>query len=408
MSETFACPECGGEVELLGAAPGREVQCAHCATWLEVPYLPRGGVWTRPRFRRGPAAWVIPAAWAGVGLLAAIVAIVAWSKVSSSRSHAARDATLESLIASADAAEKAHRPARALSEIEAALALLRQDDAGCGDRLDELTARRDVLSVREAEDRLATARTAGPDADVGDLLSLQARARTDRALEPLVPTILRAVDAARHRQAEAALAAARRALAESRPLDGLAAGERALAVADKLTGEPARSIAAEAERLLAPVLRRLGVAVVQLPGKFTLGSDASYDGALGPILVDGLRRCGFAPRPAAGPAAALWDRHAERRLEFHVAESRGVRYLESQNRITQIITSLTLARGSTTLWQGAVTARTHVPLPSLSAHASTRIGVANRDLDMEHKLYEDARASTLDRVATQLRGLPEP
>ncbi len=256
--------------------------------------------------------------------------------------------------------------------------------------------------------RIAVARTAGPDAAVGDLLSLQARARTDRALEPLVPTILRAVDAARLRQGEAALAASRRALDEGRPLDGLAAGERALAVADKLSGEPSRSVATEAERLMAPVLARIGVVVIQLPGKFTLGSESSYDTALGPILVDALRRRGFAPRPASGPAAALWDRHAARRLQFQVVETRGVRYLESQNRITQIITTLTLTRGPTTLWQGAVTARTQVPLPSLSAHASTRIGVANRDLDMEHKLYENAWASTLDRVATQLRGLPEP
>jgi hypothetical protein len=408
MSETFACPECGGEVELLGAAPGREVQCAQCATWIEVPYLPRGGVWTRARFRRSHAAWVIPTAWAGVGLLAALVAVVAWSKVSTSRSHAARDATLESLIASADLAEKAHRPDRALSEIEAALVLLRQDDAGCGDQLHELMARRDALSAREGEARIAAAAKAAPDAAVGDLLSLQARARTDHALEPLVPTILQAVEAARLRQADAALAVARRSLDEKRPLDALAAGERALAVADKLSGEPSRSIAAEAERLMGPVLGRLGVVAVQLPGKFTLGSEASYDAALGPIIVDALRRRGFAPRPASGPASALWDRHVARRLEFHVAESRGVLYLESQNRITQIITTLTLVRGTVTLWQGAVTARTQVPLPALSAHASTRIGVAGRDLDMEHKLYEDARATTLDRVASQLRGLPEP
>ena len=140
-----------------------------------------------------------------------------------------------------------------------------------------------------------------------------------------MPTILKAVDSARVRQAEAALAAAGRALDERRPLDGLAAGERALAVADKLSGNPARSIAAEAERLMAPVLGRLGVVIVQLPGKFTLGSEASYDAALGPILIEGLRRRGFAPRPASGPASALWDRHASRRLEFHVAESRGVR-----------------------------------------------------------------------------------
>ena len=409
MAGSFACPECGEQVELLGATPGREVLCARCATWVEVPYLPRDGVWTRRRFRRSRAAWVIPVAWTGVGLLAVLVAVVVATKVSSSRGRAARDATLDVLLASADAAEKSGRPDRALSELEAALALLRSAEPACDGQVEGLTVRRDALSAREAEARIAAAASAEPDAAVGDLLSLQARARKDRALEPLVPAILGAIDAARRRQAEAALAAARKALGEGRPLDALAAGERALAVADKIEGPSARSIADEAEALMTPVLARLGVVVVQIPGKFTLGSPSSYDAALGPIFVDALRRKGYAPRPASGPARALWDRHAARRLEFQVVESHGVLYLDSQNRLSLIAASLTFAKGGATLWNDTVSARTRVPLPDLPAYTSGRIAFADRrDLDMEHKLYEDARFLTHEQVAFHLKALPEP
>ena len=408
MAGTFACPECGGTLALHGATPGREVQCAQCATWVEVPYLPRDGVWTRPRFRRHRAAWVIPVAWTGVGLLALLVAVVAWSKATASRERATRDATLDALIASADAAEKAGRPDRALSEVEAALSLLRPDDPGCVGRLGELTARRDALSVLEGEARIAMSSTAEPDSALGDLLSLQARARKDRALAPLVPALLRAIQSARRRQADAALDAARSAAEGNRPLDALAAGERALAVADRLEGDASRAVAAGAEGLMAPILARLGVVVVQQPGKFTLGSAASYDTALGPILAASLRRRGYAPRPPTGPARALWDRHAARRLEFQVVEAPGVLYLQSQNRLTQVVTSLALVRGSEIFWQANVTARTEVPLPDLGAHASGKIAFADKDLDMEHRLYENARLSALDRVAMHLRALPEP
>src|SRR4051794_38328163 len=101
MTGSFACPECGDEVEVHGATPGREVQCARCATWVEVPYLPRRGVWTRPRFRRRRPPWMIRAAWAAVAVLAVIVAVVAGTTVAASRGRAARDATVDGLVAAA-------------------------------------------------------------------------------------------------------------------------------------------------------------------------------------------------------------------------------------------------------------------------------------------------------------------
>jgi hypothetical protein len=384
------------------------VQCARCATWVEVPYLPRDGVWTRPRFRRHHAPWVIRAAWAGVALLAVVVAIVAGTTVVASRGRAARDATVDALVASADDAEKSGRPERALSEIEAALALLHSEGTCPAGRLEELTARRDGLSVREAEARIATAAAAEPEAAVGDLLSLEARAAKDRALEPLIPAILGAVDAARRRQAASALAVARRAVAEGRPLDALEAGERALAVAEKLEGGAGGSIAADARALMTPIIARLGVVVVQLPGTFTIGTASAYDAALCPILADALRRHGFAPRPPTGPSRPLWEVHASHRLEFQVSEAMGVLYLHSQNRLSLINVDLAVRRGQQSLWSAHVNARTQVPLPDLAAGVASRIAVAGRDLDMEHRLYEDARASAVGQVAFHLKALPDP
>ena len=41
MDGSFACPECGSDVEVRGLAPGRQVRCGFCHRLLEVPYLPR-------------------------------------------------------------------------------------------------------------------------------------------------------------------------------------------------------------------------------------------------------------------------------------------------------------------------------------------------------------------------------
>ena len=66
MDGSFACPECGTDVEVRGLAPGRQVRCGFCHRLLEVPYLPRAAdaLVETPAFRAaemGPAwAWVGP------------------------------------------------------------------------------------------------------------------------------------------------------------------------------------------------------------------------------------------------------------------------------------------------------------------------------------------------------------
>jgi hypothetical protein len=407
MTETFACPECGDEVTLTGATPGRQVRCARCETWVEVPYLPRAGVWTRPRFRRKRPTWVIPLAWTSVALLAAIVAILVGSRVVATRSHAVRESTVAEILDSADLAEKSGRTSQALSEVEAAITLLRASPSEESDRLSELTRRRDRLSVREAEERLAASARLEPSDAVGDLLTLQARARRDPALGSMTSAISAAIEAARSRLVQADLDAARSALDGGRHLDALALGERALVVADKLGAESSKAAVAEAEALMAPILGRIGVIVVQTPGQYTLGSAEAYDASLGPIIGEGLRRQGFAPRPPRGPAKALWDRHAAYQLNFQVHEAQDSLYLQSKSRVSAITASLTLSNASGTNWSTRITGKTQVPLPDLPAYVGSRLAVSDhRDPDTERRLYENARTSMLDMVGFNLKGIP--
>ena len=240
---------------------------------------------------------------------------------------------------------------------------------------------------------------AEPDAAVGDLLSLQARAHKDRcsSRSPGDPQ----GDRGRPEAPGGGRARRRaRAVDGGRPLDALVAGERALAVADKLEGEASRAVADGAGGLMAPILGRVGAVVVQLPGKFTLGSAEAYDASLGPILVEAPspRLCPASRgRPGAGllgPARDLSPRvpgrRDARRALSPVEEppDAGPRHRDSPARVARV-------------WENKVTARTEVPLPDLAVHAAGRLAFAGRDPDTEHRLYENARPSTLDRVAGQ-------
>ena len=409
MTGTFACPECGDEVTLQGATPGREVQCAQCGTWVEVPYLPRDGVWTRPRFRKSRPAWVIPLAWAGVGLLAVVVAVMAGGKYVASRGVAAREASLAEFLRAADAAERSGLPGHAISEVEAALALIGPAEPTGSRRLAALRRRRDALSVREAEARMAASSGLDPLAAVGALLSIQARARGDRALDPLAATIRLALDEARRRQVAADLASARRSGDSGRPFEVLAMADRALTVADKLGTADLDAARSEAEGLVAPIVGRIGVIVEARPGQFTLGSISAYDVAIGARLVDALRRQGYVPKPGKGPTRAFWDRHALYRLSYQVVETQDARYLQSPNRLSEITASLMLTKGRETPWQDRMTGRTQVPLPALPAYLAGRIAIAERrDPETERRLYDSARSQLLEQVDLKTRGIPTP
>ena len=246
-------------------------------------------------------------------------------------------------------------------------------------------------------------------AAVGDLLSLQARARTDRALDGQTTLILKAIAVARGRQVEADLASARKSAGEGRPFEALTIGERALLVADKLEGPAGRAAIARAETILGPIVARFGAVIVQRPGLYSLGSADAYDKAVGPTLDDTIRRQGYAPRPTQGPSRFVWDRHAPYRLEYQVTETRGGFYLASKNHTSEITMSLTLTKADRTLWQTRVLGRTQIPLPNLAAYVGSRMAVsAHQSSESERLLYENARSVTLEQVGPRVRSLPGP
>ena len=407
MDGTFACPECGAEVVVSGVSPGRQVRCTGCSTLVEVPFLPRDGGWTRPRFRKRRPAWLIRVGWATVGLGAILVAIVAAGRIAGEKARARRNADLREIVRAADEAEAAGRPGRALSEVEAAIRFLERLGPEGNARRAALAGRRDELSVREARARLAASTTREPAEAVGDLLGLQARIARDRALEPLATTISAAIESARIRQADGLLAGSRTAIAAGRSGDGLAAIGRAMEIAERREAAASRRVAAEAEAIAAPVLAEIGVVVHQGPGTYSLGNARAYDDAIVPTFDEALRARGFAPRPPSGPARAVWDRHAVYRLEFAVVELQEALYLQSKSRLSEIRATLSLTKRGAVVWSGRASGRTEVPLPGLSAYVAGRLAVSEvRDPETERRLYDDARRTALGQVANQARGLP--
>ena len=343
-----------------GAVPGREVQCADCEAWLEVPYLPRGGVWTRPRFRRtrgvaDPGGLdVRRCARRGRGgrVLGPRLLL---PRPRGPRRGARLDARL--------GRRRREGPSRGPAVRDrAALALLAADDARCADRRRELMARRDTLSVREAEGRIAAATKSGPDAWPSATCSRSRPcARTDRALEPLVPAILERSTRRglpgrrRHRRGAAPSMRSGRSM-PSPPASG--AGRRRQAHGRTRALPQCRGRAAHGA---GPA--QLGVVIAQLPGHFTLGSPPAYEAAMAPIIAEALQRKGYAPAPGhgAGPAPLGPPRPPQDRLPgLRVARCALPRIPEPDH---QVVTSLNFTRGSDVLWQANVTARTQVPLP---------------------------------------------
>ena len=102
MGGSFACPECGTELAPEGLTPGREVQCAECSTWVEVPYLPRVAPPKRAQGRRKRPAWEwkllrFAIAFAVVAVLGLVASQMIGSKVRNDRER-----VFAELVASAD------------------------------------------------------------------------------------------------------------------------------------------------------------------------------------------------------------------------------------------------------------------------------------------------------------------
>ncbi len=115
-SGSFACPECGNELGLKGTTAGRQLRCGWCRNGVEVPFLPRAVI-RRARFSKGRRPkWVIWA-WAGVAVVALLVAVFG-TRGSQGAEPASGWGNLVAAITEAEAEEHAGRFESAVRAIQ--------------------------------------------------------------------------------------------------------------------------------------------------------------------------------------------------------------------------------------------------------------------------------------------------
>src|SRR5690242_17254539 len=189
MDGSFACPECGSEVEVEGLAPGRQVRCGFCHRLLEVPYLPRVPVPTRRR-RFGPSRWV-RWTWYAAGVVAAIAVIIAGIRFATRQYRSAQEASIQNLIAQSREHEAVSRLNEALLALDSALDLLRRSGPTNQVPLEEEQKHRADLARREFEGAMdQLARNATDPYPLGEWLGLIARSSKDPDLKELKPKAL--------------------------------------------------------------------------------------------------------------------------------------------------------------------------------------------------------------------------
>ena len=407
MDGSFACPECGSDVEVRGVAPGRQVRCGFCHRLLEVPYLPRVPVapWKRRRFVR--PKWV-PWAWSAIAVVTAVILIVISVRIWRRHERTAQEGSIQKLIESSRLQQDSGRLNQALIDLDAALELARNaEPALLRLPLDELRTRRQDLARRDAEsvlDRLIQ-EDAGP-VPLGDWLNLIARAQHDPDLATLRPRIQEQFHAKVLRQADSELAAARRAFAASRVVAVLRSCDEVAKLLPHLPPDSRQAVRRQTEGLVGQLVARHGVLVEAPQGQFVFGSAAAYVAEMLPVLIKGLEAKNYLPQRSGSPWGDLW-KHAKYHLRLEIAEQQEGNYLATENRLARITIQLALTSAGTLIWPTAPTARTTVPLPKLPAYLASRLAVSpKRSDEFERLLYDNARGQILEKFSAALIHMP--
>jgi hypothetical protein len=405
MDGSFACPECGSEVEVRGLAPGRQVRCEFCHRLLEVPYLPRaaGPSWKRRRFAR--PKWV---AWAWVGLGVLLVIVVAAGAVQFLRRQydSIQDRSINRLLVSSQRHEADGRLGEALIDLDAALDLAEKAGPDWAKRCEqERTGRRD-LARRDAEAVLAgLCGNQSSTLRLGDWLNLIARAQRDRDLASLVSKIDERFQASLDEQSRRELASARQLFASGNVSASMDACDRIGAFVKHLSKVSQQAVREETESLVTELAKTAGVTVTVTPGKFLYGSN-SYVLEMVPVLERALASKGYLPRREASVWRDAW-RHSPFHVRLDVNEIKEGNYLSSENRLTLIHAELTLTVGDRQIWQTTPRARSVVPLPGLPAYLASRVAVSpERSEEFERLLYKSAREQIDQKFSTALSGMP--
>jgi hypothetical protein len=406
MDGSFACPECGAEVEVRGLAPGRQVRCAFCHRLLEVPYLPRaaGSSWKRRRHAR--PKWV---AWAWVGLCVLLIVVVAAGAVRFLRRQydSIQDRSINQLLASAQQHETDGRLSEALIDLDAALELADKAGPSWVKRREEERTRRPDLARRDAEAELGRLdRNASSTFRVGDWLNLIARAEHDADLAPVSPKIDEAFQASLHEQTKRELATGRQFLAAGNLSNSMDACDRLAALVKHLSKASQAPVREETRSLVEELVKTAGILVDVHAAEFVYGS-SSYVADMTPVLEKALESKGYLPRRGRSDWRDLWrDSPFQARLD--VSETKEGNYLSSENRLTLIHAELTVTSGARQIWQTTPRARSVVPLPGLPAYLASRVAVSpERSDEFERLLYKSARDQIDQKFGTALANMPQ-
>jgi hypothetical protein len=405
MDGSFACPECGNELQLKGTSPGRQLRCGWCETWVEVPFLPR--TLSRARYSRSRPAWV-PWAWAGLGVLALLVVGFGSARWYRSRARARLELTVAELVAEATTSEAAGHPDQALAAISKAIKEARRFEPPRPERIAELEGRRNVLARRTVESQFEAASRATPGAAIATYKALLTRVWRDPALAGLEVPIHDRLEATRRSWAEADAAAARKAVDAGRPHEAIDLCERLVVTAEELPHETFERLYGQANEIVTALIERRGVVFLPARGDFTDGSPQSYSERFDPLFDALFRTKGYVPRRPASPWRADWDNRSPFRLTMDVVERQGGAYSSSNNRITIISAKLNLARGDLSIWKlGPLVAQTQPSIPSLAAFTAARGGPDDHPSEALDKiLYTDAWDSLRERIKAQLGTVP--
>jgi hypothetical protein len=412
MDRTFACPECGNELQLKGLTPGREVRCGWCSTFVEVPFLPRSP--GKPRFRgqaRRPA-WV-PWAWGGLALAGVLIVILGTRH--SIRVHERRkvEANLAELTTTAEDAEKAGHLDQAIIDYDTAIQATRAADGPKSQRADDLRQHRDQIAKRFVQTKLAAiaARLAhDPRAVVADGQALLDRVRHDRAVKDLEGEVQDLIVRARSQQAEFDLATAHRARDAGKDADALALCEQTAQAVGYLDSRTGARLMQDADALVAEIVARRGAVVEPVHGEFTLGSSEDSDGLLHPLVAEALRKHGYIPRPASSAWLSVWDEHAPYHVSLNIVEFWGSHYMHSKNRTSGFRIRMNLSRNGTPLWSvGPFSVRTSNPLPNLPAYQASRLELegSRQRPEIERLLYDEGHTRMREAIVQRLHNLPE-
>jgi hypothetical protein len=404
MDGSFACPECGSEVEIEGLAPGRQVRCGFCHRLLEVPYLPRVPSWKRRRF--GHPAWV-RRAWVAVAAVAVIAVSIGAIRLLGRHYRSVQKGSINKLLASSRDNEGAGRLDLALVELDAALDLARRAGQQAHFHFEQEERRRGDLARRDAQSALDRLVRHGPQSfPLGEWLTLIARTRKDSDLAALRPRIEEEFRGSIRRRTTHELDAARRDFDSGRVVASLEACDRIAALLPHLAPDVEAAIRRETEALVEQLVETHGVSLEIQHGDYVLGSPETYRAGLLPALIKGLEVKGYLPFRESSPWKSAWKKSLYH-LRLQVTERREGTYLSSENRLTRIEARLTLTSPRKLVWETIPTARTTVPLPKLPAYLSSRVAVSTaRSDEFERLLYDNARGQIDEKFAYALTNMP--